>query len=76
MEADNRGFMPNWRKLGLKSKEEGLAHILSYLKQQEKHIAAVGFGQTVVKVGNVELTLGKKRTSPQKKTKDGKRSEG
>lgn len=36
-------FTPNWKRLGLKSKEEGMKHVMDYLKKQHARISAMGF---------------------------------
>ena len=49
--------MNNWQKLGLKSMDEGIKYVLSFLKKNEKVIAERGFGDGSVSVGGQVMQL-------------------
>ena len=40
-------MQPNWKYLGLKSKEEGIAHVMNYLFKYKDAIIARGFSPEV-----------------------------
>lgn len=50
-------FIPNWKRLRLSSKEEGLKHIKSQLKKEEEHLAERGYGETEIKDGTLTPIL-------------------
>lgn len=54
---DPKTFTPNWKRLGLKSKEEGRQYVLAFLKKQEKIIANRGYGYTKILNGRLETIL-------------------
>ena len=53
------GFVPNWKKHGLKSQKVAVSYVLAYLKKYEKIISDTGFGETKILngEGNVLLEL-------------------
>lgn len=52
--------IPNWKRLGLKSRQEGIAYVLNFLKQNEKGIIKRGIDTfTMITVGNYQFMLGK-----------------
>lgn len=60
-------MIPNWKRIGFKSQEEGIAHILTYLKKNEGSLAGSGFGEATIQYGNLTLML--KATRDRKKKK-------
>lgn len=51
-------FTPNWkRNLNLKSKEEGIKHVLDFIKKEQKHLADRGYGETKIMNGNLDTLL-------------------
>lgn len=43
LSTQESAFIPNWKRLGLKTKEEGMKHVMDYLKKQHARISAMGF---------------------------------
>jgi hypothetical protein len=43
LSTQESAFIPNWKRLGLKTKEEGMKHVIDYLKKQHARISAMGF---------------------------------
>lgn len=52
--------MNNWEKLGFEVREQGMLHILNFLKLHEKVIVKAGLGTSAtILLGDNVLTLGK-----------------
>ena len=57
---DLPGYTPNWKRLGFECKEECVAHVFSFLKQNEKSILKQTFsGAISIQYQNCMFTLGK-----------------
>ena len=50
-------FIPNWQRMGLKSKQDGINYVLAFLKKYEKSIANRGYGYTKIMDGNFNTLL-------------------
>lgn len=52
--------MNNWQSLGFEVREQGMLHILNFLRQHEKVIVKAGLGTSAtVQLGDIVVTLGK-----------------
>lgn len=52
--------MNNWQSLGFEVREQGMLHILNFLRQHEKVIVKAGLGTSAtILLGDKVLTLGK-----------------
>ena len=45
-------FTPNWKRIGLKSMEEGIAYVIKYLFKERKRLLGKSFGSAVFSIGN------------------------
>ena len=66
----DENYVPRYKRMGLKSQDEGRQYVLAFLKKNEKLIANRGFGYATVKdgYGRVILELfGDKKLSEKRK---------
>lgn len=59
--------MNNWQRLGLQTREEGIIHVLSALKEDEARIMNRSLEEkSVITVGEIALTLNKVKSKKKK----------
>ena len=59
---DSPSFIPNWKRLGKKTREEGVAYILDYLKKCEKTILKGSLTNSATfMLGDIVFTMGNTR---------------
>lgn len=63
-------FVPNWKRIGLKSKKEGLKHVIDFIKAEEKHLSDRGYGKGILLDGNLNTLVDLKGSPKLKRKKD------